>query len=254
MPSLQETSQPRPDDSPASNGGNNRVSQEDVTSNAWSAMSTIIHEVDERKIQGYKEDIDTFLVFAGLFSAVLTAFLIESYQGLQQDPMEVMVALMQQVAIQTYSYSLNAGFLNSTAPPFSQPRLGFQPSVNAVRVNVLWFASLTLSLMSASFGILVKQWLREYLAGDYTSPQARLRVRHYRNPGLDKWKVFEIAAILPLLLQLSLASFFVGLCIFTADVHTTVAHTTLPLVAGWGFLFIASALVPAFSPRCPYKT
>ncbi|KAI0691122.1 hypothetical protein BC835DRAFT_1249854, partial [Cytidiella melzeri] len=52
---------------------------------------------DERKIKDYKEDIDTFLVFAGLFSAVLTAFLVESYQGLQQDPMEVMVALMQQV-------------------------------------------------------------------------------------------------------------------------------------------------------------
>ncbi|KAI0681957.1 hypothetical protein BC835DRAFT_987271 [Cytidiella melzeri] len=31
-------------------------------------------------------------------------------------------------------------------------------------------------------------------------------------------------------------------------------HTTLPLVVGWGFLFIAAALAPAFSPRCPYKT
>ncbi|KAI0691117.1 hypothetical protein BC835DRAFT_133037 [Cytidiella melzeri] len=255
MAPTEDTSQPSPGDHPASKEEYDGVLSDDINTSAWSAMSSIIHEVDERKIKGYKEDIDTFLVFAGLFSAVLSAFLVESYQGLQQDPMEVMVALMQQVALQTYSYSLNAGFLNSTVPPLSQQTLfAFQPSVNAVRVNVLWFASLTLSLISASFGILVKQWLREYLAGDYTSPQARLRVRHYRNPGLDNWKVFEIAAILPLLLQLSLALFFIGLCIFTADVHSTIGHTTLPLVAAWGFLFVASAIAPAFSPRCPYKT
>ncbi|KAI0691121.1 hypothetical protein BC835DRAFT_133189 [Cytidiella melzeri] len=149
---------------------------------------------------------------------------------------------------------MNSGFLNSTASPSFQPQIAFQPSVNAIRVNVLWFASLTLALISASFGILVKQWLREYLAGDYTSPQARLRVRHYRNPGLEKWEVFEIAAMLPLLLQLSLALFFIGLCFFTADIHSSVGHTTLPLVAGWGFLFISAAFAPAFSPRCPYKT
>ncbi|KAI0691133.1 hypothetical protein BC835DRAFT_133728 [Cytidiella melzeri] len=249
-----DTSQTRPDDLSAPNEKQDGVISDNFATNAWSTMSGIIHEVDERKIKGYKEDIDTFLVFAGLFSAVLTAFLVESYQGLQQDPSQVMIALMQQVVIQTYSYSLNAGLLNSTAPPLSQPLLAFQPSLYAVRVNILWFASLTLTLISASFGILVKQWLREYLAGDYTSPQARLRVRHYRNPGLDNWKVFEIAAMLPLLLQLALALFFIGLCFFTAGVHTTVGHTTLPLVAGWGFLFISAAFAPAFSPRCPYKT
>ncbi|KAI0093088.1 hypothetical protein BDY19DRAFT_407332 [Irpex rosettiformis] len=164
-----------------------------------------------------------------------------------------MLLLMQQLTTQTHSYSLNGGFLNSTAPPM--PTIPeFTPTVNAIRVNVLWFASLTLSLVSASFGILVKQWLREYLAGEYTSPQARLRIRHFRTPGLDHWKVFEIAAILPLLLQLSLALFLIGLCFFTADVHDTIGHTTLPLVAGWGFLFIAASFAPALSPRCPYKT
>ncbi|KAI0688465.1 hypothetical protein BC835DRAFT_1284579, partial [Cytidiella melzeri] len=180
----------------------------------WSAMSKIVREVDAEKIQDYKEDIDTILVFAGLFSAVMTAFLIESYQNLSQDPNVVMILLLQQVALQTNSYVINAGFLNSTIPPLIPTLPAFQPSANAIRVNVLWFASLTLSLVSASFGILVKQWLREYLAGEYTSPQARLRIRHFRNPGLDHWKVFEIAAILPLLLQLSLGLFLIGLCFF----------------------------------------
>ncbi|KAI0797270.1 hypothetical protein BC629DRAFT_258597 [Irpex lacteus] len=86
----------------------------------------------------------------------------------------------------------------------------FQPSSADIRVNVLWFASLLFSLIAASFGILVKQWLREYMAVQNTSPQARLRLRHLRYPELAKWKVFEIAALLPLILQLSLSLFLLG--------------------------------------------
>ncbi|KAI0798707.1 hypothetical protein BC629DRAFT_243365 [Irpex lacteus] len=223
------------------------------TGTGWSAMARIVREIDEQKIQNYKDDIDTILVFAGLFSAVMTAFLVESYHNLSQDPTQVMVLLMRQLTMQTHSYTMNGGFLNSTAPPL--PAIPeFTPTTNAIRVNVLWFASLTLSLVSASFSILVKQWLQEYLSGEFTSPQARIRIRHFRYPGLDHWKVFEIAAALPLLLQLSLALFFVGLCFFTADVHNTVGHTTLPLVAAWAFLFLIVSLAPALSPRCPYKT
>jgi hypothetical protein len=183
----------------------------------------------------------------------MAAFLVESYQNLRQDPTDLIILLMQQVTTQTHSYVLTGTSLNSTAPPLSQLPT-FTPSVNAIRVNVLWFASLTLSLVSASFAILVKQWLREYLAGDYTSPQARLRIRHFRNPGLAHWSVFEIAAVLPLLLQLSLALFLIGLCFFTSEVHRTIGHTTIPLVAAWVFLFVASSFGPAISPRCPYKT
>ena len=166
-----------------------------------------------------------------------------------------MIDLLRQIASQTSSYSINPNFVNATVVALAPAsNTTFTPPVNAVRVNVLWFASLTLSLISASFGILVKQWLREYLAVEYTSPQARLRPRHFRNPGLYEWGVFEIAAILPVLLQLSLGLFFVGLCFFTADVHDSIGHTTLPLVAGWALLFIAATVSPIFSPRCPYKS
>lgn len=184
----------------------------------------------------------------------MTSFLIESYQNLRQSSMDLVVILLQQLVRQTGTYSINNDFLNSTSVAIEPMIPAFEPTTNAVRVNVLWFASLVLSLVSASFGILVKQWLREYLAGEYTSPQARLRIRHFRNPGLEHWKVFEIAAILPVLLQLSLALFLIGLCFFTLDVHDTIGHTTLPLVAGWAFLFISASFAPSLSPRCPYKT
>lgn len=238
----------------------------------WSTMAAIVRNVDEQKIKHYKEDIDSILVFvrglfvcttdtnpilsvqAGLFSTVMTSFLVESYKNLSEDPKDIEIVLLRQIASQTHSYTLTAGSLNSTATPFTQNAPQFRPSANSIAVNILWFASLSLSLIGASLAILVKQWLREYLAGEYTSPQAHLRIRHFRNPGLRHWKVFEIAAIVPLLLQLCLALFLIGLCFFTAEVHSTIGHVTLPLVAGWGFLVMSATLAPVFSPRCPYKT
>lgn len=189
---------------------------------------------------------------AGLFSAVLTAFLIESYSNLLEDPATQTLAAIRQLVAQTSSYSFEAGMLNSTTPPLTPQ--AFQASSVDIRVNVLWFASLLFSLITASFSILVKQWLREFLNAENPSPQARLRVRHLRYPQLARWKVFEIAAALPLLLQLALALFFIGLCYFTASVHSSVEYTTLPLVIGWTVCFCTVTILPLVYPRCPYRT
>jgi hypothetical protein len=189
---------------------------------------------------------------------VLTAFLVESYKNLSPDTPSQMLVVMQQVSAQMTSFNTPFGMINSTyqpllpAPPTGEQH--FEPSSSDIRVNVLWFASLVFSLVTASFGILVKQWLREYLAVKNPSPQARLRIRHFRNPELEKWMVVEIAAVLPLLQQLSLALFFIGLCYFTASVHSSIGRTTLPLVAGWAFCFTTVTILPLFFPRCPYKT
>lgn len=179
---------------------------------------------------------------------------MESYNALQQDPKDVTVFLLQQLVLQTHSFVISDGFINSTIsrPSIVKP---FTPSLAAQRLNVLWFASLTLSLISASFSIVVKQWLREFLAMDlkHSSPRGRLRVRHFRIPGLSRYMVLEIASSIPLLLQLSLLLFFIGLCYFTAGVHESIGNTTLPLVASWAFLFVATCTIPAIDPQCPYK-
>ncbi|EKM50873.1 uncharacterized protein PHACADRAFT_212798 [Phanerochaete carnosa HHB-10118-sp] len=215
-------------------------------------MADSVHEIDKDKIENYKDDIDTLLVFAGLYSAVLSAFVVESYTDLQPDPNTQITFLLERIANQTQSYTITSGTLNSTAePPPVFPR--FSAPLWAVRVNGLWFASLIVSLATASFSMLVKQWLREYLAVEYTAPQERLRARQYRKPGVEKWKVLEIAAMLPMLLQLSLGLFFIGLCIFTTNIDERMGLTSVPLICGWAFLFIATTLAPLVSPRCPYK-
>lgn len=164
-----------------------------------------------------------------------------------------MINILWQISSQTNNYTVTPGHVNSTTP-FASTASSFTPSVAAERVNVCWFASLVLSLSTASFGILVKQWLREYLAIDNSKPEERLRIRHHRYLGLKSWKLFEIAAFLPLILQLSLALFFIGLCFFTASVHHSIGITSLVLVSGWALFFTFALLAPVLSSRCPYKT
>ena len=162
-----------------------------------------------------------------------------------------MVYLLERIANQTQSYTITSTAMNSTAQ--ISPPSPFVAPEWALRVNGLWFASLIVSLATASLSMLVKRWLREYLAVEWTSPQERLRARQYRKPALDKWKVFEIAAVLPMLLQVSVGLFFVGLCFFTASVDWRMARTSMSLVSAWAFFLIATTLLPLCSPRCPYK-
>lgn len=178
-----------------------------------------------------------------------------SYNLLQEDSIGESLIVLRQISNQTAAYILYQGTLLNTTAILPSPPAPFEPSTAAIVVNSLWFASLIVSLATASFGILIKQWLREYMACKATtSPQGRMRLRHFRSPGLETWKVFEIAAALPLLIQLSLALFFVGLCAFTADAHPTVGRTTLPLVIAWALFFCIVLICPMFSARCPYKT
>lgn len=178
--------------------------------------------------------------------------MIESYKNLSQDPADLTVQILLQVSQQLSSYHVNGQFSNSTIPSFHLPT--FTPTRPMIIVNMMWFGSLTISLMAASYGMLVKQWLREYLANRDASPLARLRIRCFRYPALAKWKVFEIVAILPLLLQLALGLFFVGLCYFTSSIHPAIQWTVIPLVSIWASLLISATLAPVVSARCPYKT
>ncbi|KAJ3542077.1 hypothetical protein NM688_g6009 [Phlebia brevispora] len=217
---------------------------------AWAMIDKTVRNVDEDKVKDCTDDIDTLLVFAGLYSGILTAFLIESYKALQEDPQDVMVQLLRQSA--TQSYVFNGRFLNSTSPIL--PSEPYQAPTWAIRVNVCWFFSLVLSLSTASYGILVKQWLREYLAIDRISHQERIRIRHFRHQGIKDWRLYDIAAVLPVILQISLALFFLGLCFFTAAVHSSIGITSAVLVSAWAAFIVFAILAPLFSSRCPFKT
>ncbi|KAJ7578606.1 hypothetical protein C8J56DRAFT_968557, partial [Mycena floridula] len=93
--------------------------------------------------------MDGILLFAALFSAVVTAFIIESYKLLSPDPAALTLLILYQISQQLANGSQTIAFLpNPSQIPFS-------PSTPAVLTNIFWFLSLALSLTCALAATLI---------------------------------------------------------------------------------------------------
>ncbi|ESK89467.1 hypothetical protein Moror_16126 [Moniliophthora roreri MCA 2997] len=143
---------------------------------SWERLIREVNRYDDAMVKNWKEEIDTQLVFAGLFSAVVTAFAVESYQWLSEDPADTTVVLLTQLSMQ---------LSNLTTIPHE--RTPFQPDASSIRINCFWFLSLIFSLTSGLFGLLCKQWLREHERDIPTrTPGEALALRQLRRDSLAK--------------------------------------------------------------------
>ncbi|KAJ6457643.1 hypothetical protein C8R45DRAFT_844241 [Mycena sanguinolenta] len=186
----------------------------DENARVWLAYNDEANAYDTDWIGALADSLDILLVFAGLFSAVLTTFVAQTSQLL---------------SVQS-------------------------PSGNDLWVNGLWFTSLTISLCVALFAVLSKQWLRQYLSIVTRSARDQALIRQFRFEGLKTWRVQEIVGVLPIPLHLSLILFLVGLVVFLhplsivlAWVSGVITLTTIALYAGANFL-------PLLFIDCPYRT
>jgi hypothetical protein len=133
---------------------------------------------------------------------------------LEQDPSDVMADAL-------IFFINNAA--NSTRTPYS--RAPFSPPSFAVSVNCLLFASLSSSIVAALASVVSLQWVAEYDAAvsrSGSSPEDRVKRRQFRYGGMEKWKMIEIIAALPVFLYCSLVLFFAGLGQWMWNVNTTV--------------------------------
>ncbi|KAJ7672118.1 hypothetical protein B0H17DRAFT_1084504 [Mycena rosella] len=80
----------------------------------WSVYISEAEKYDKALVESWREEMDGMPIFAGLFSASLTAFIIESYKTLTPDSGDTAAALLAQVSNQ-----LAAGASGTT---FQSPR------------------------------------------------------------------------------------------------------------------------------------
>ena len=91
---------------------------------------------------------------------------------------------------------------------------------------MLWFLSLSISLIAALFAILVQQWLQAYpVHGGVFSARDGACLRMFRFQALSNWKVPDVIAVLPVLLQSALVLFLVGLINLLWSLNVTIAVT-----------------------------
>ncbi|KAK0479959.1 hypothetical protein EDD18DRAFT_1086203, partial [Armillaria luteobubalina] len=120
---------------------------------AWRTCLEESATSDGEMVEGWRDGLDVLLVFAGLFSAVVTTFVVQTSQRLQIDYGEITTLLLIEL-INVQRSALNGSLVNDV------PRtdLTFSPSTSDSWVNGLWFTSLSLSLSTALFAVLTKQW------------------------------------------------------------------------------------------------
>ncbi|KAI0364347.1 hypothetical protein BV20DRAFT_1057264 [Pilatotrama ljubarskyi] len=219
---------------------------------AFSSAAEVVQKHSSEIVDRWNKEIDTYLVFAGLFSAILTAFNVQSYQMLQgPSPPDLNTVVLQQISQQLRSFSINPPFINTTHPTL--PASFLSTSVDAassppvlqwgIWLNITWFSGLILSLAAAVMGITVKQWLNEYASGLFGNSRDTARLRQYRFKNLLKWHVGVVVMTIPLLLQFSLALFFAGLLILLWNLHHAVASVASALVGFVAVFIVCTALL-----------
>ena len=147
---------------------------------------------------------------AALFAGFLSAFLIELLNRLEPDPLDT----IQDVLI--YQTQM---MRNSSLGPYVQA--DFSPPEYIVVVNVLFYASLGVMLLAAFIAMLIKTWVDEFNRGlqGMTIPEQRAKTREFRYLGMEYWKLHWMVALQPLLIQLSLILFAVGLVVFLFHIN-----------------------------------
>ena len=188
--------------------------------NEMAAVDDNIWEVEWRDLA------DTVLVFVcmctlddiwlliwfqdGLFAAFLSAFLVFLIPKLEPNStdvaMDILIHISQQLS-------------NSTTPAFVPT--AFQASSNAIAVNMVFFLSLAFVLVDAFLAMLVKGWLQEFDRGwrKYNVAHLRAQERERRLQEFDSWKLHELVALLPILIQGSLLLFSVGMLLLIFPLH-----------------------------------
>ncbi|PBK79406.1 hypothetical protein ARMGADRAFT_872261, partial [Armillaria gallica] len=184
------------------------------TSSVWRAYSDESRNYDTDMLQDQRGQVNILLVFAGLFSAVVSNFITASSSDFQPDYQRMSaVLLFDQINIQRAL--ANGTSLNDISTSGTNPTAPFTPSSNGVLINGLWLTSLALSLVTAFFAILVDALYSHYLSPIPGQPQVRARTRHFRYKGLIKWRLRACIGFLQLLLHLSLMTFMWGFALST---------------------------------------
>ncbi|KAH9971816.1 hypothetical protein BGW80DRAFT_1174037, partial [Lactifluus volemus] len=217
----------------------------------WALCILQANEYDTAMVKGWKADMDGILIYTGVFSVTVAAFVIESVKLLQPDSSAVTAQLLRQATQQLAAISNG---VHLVTPPTTDD--AFRPPHYAVRVNILWFLSLCLGLSCALLATLVQQWARRYLrlAHVDTTPLRCVRTRTYLFHGVESFHTRWVVENISLLMHAAIFLFFAGLVEFLFAINHEVATVILVTVCIFGAVYISLTAFPVLYYHCPYQT
>ncbi|KAJ7164285.1 hypothetical protein C8R46DRAFT_998056, partial [Mycena filopes] len=222
---------------------------ESASAKLWGVYVSEAEKYDRALVESWRSDMDGMLIFTGLFSASLTAFIVESYKTLLPDSGDSTVVLLTQISLQLAASANGTTFVIPAPIPFTPPTA-------YVVCNALWFISLGFSLTCALIATLLEQWARDYLhkTNMHSAPVVRARIFAYLFYGLKRFKLHVVVELVPLLLHSSLVFFFAGLVAFLLPVNTVLVAITSCVLGLTLVIYSFLTVLPILWPDCPYRT
>ncbi|KAI0316070.1 hypothetical protein OF83DRAFT_1060929, partial [Amylostereum chailletii] len=205
-----------------------------------------VEDEDSILVENWKGDADGILTFTSLFSAAVSAFLVESCKYLKPNPDEEAVAILAQISRQVASATGNCSYTPE------QPNRG--PSPAAYIVNTFWLASLVTSIYCAMLATLVRQWARKYLNGARRVSPDRAKAREFFQSGVVKFRMELVVKSLSAFLHISVFFFLAGLVKGLWEINHTIAFTTLGVGIVSMLVYAVFTVLPMVWPDCPYFT
>ena len=194
---------------------------------------------------------------AGLFSAVLTAFVVPKIQDLKVNSADQSayyqkqtVQLLDQISQQLAS----SGDQIPTNFNLPLPYPTFHPSASDRRVNIFWLISLVCSLSATLLATLVQQWVRAYMRvfQQSSNPLKTARIRHFLFEGTKRLPT--VADFVPGLIHVSLILFFCGFGDLIFQIDKTVFIATMIPIVICVCLYIYCVVESIRNPQSPYRT
>ncbi|KAI4521897.1 hypothetical protein K525DRAFT_269411 [Schizophyllum commune Loenen D] len=207
---------------------------------------------DAELVDGWRETLDVLLVFTGLFSAVVTAFVVQSSQALKPDYAQISVSLLAEMMALQRAWA--SGSSIDDVPRSSLALDAVTASALDYWCNGLWYTSLALSMSAALMAVLIKQWLLAYRSNVSGTPKHQALARQFRLVGVERWNVPLIVGLLPMLLHIALLLFFVGLALYVFTFDSAIACVVVALAVAVYALYVVANVLPMLDSQCPYKT
>ncbi|KAH9830204.1 uncharacterized protein C8Q71DRAFT_686570, partial [Rhodofomes roseus] len=232
---------------------------------AWSTLAKEAWSHEKERIERWRNEIDALLVFAGLFSAVVTAFVAQYYAVLLPAPdFNTNILQQQMLILERISSQLGApGSAASITGSALATSMGSLPSSSSPStppppprwIATLWFISLVFSLSAASVALAINQWLNFHVERTAlrSAPQ-KVWTWRLRRDAIDRWKVESMVSLLPCLLQIALVLFLVGIIGYLQEIG---ADITIPSMVFIGILFlflVITSTLPALVEYSPHKS
>ncbi|KZT63801.1 hypothetical protein DAEQUDRAFT_760304 [Daedalea quercina L-15889] len=220
-----------------------------------SRLADKVCERERERVKRWRNEINSLLIFAGLFAAVITGFGVQYYTILQPPAPDYNTRTLEIISFQLASLVNQTN--DTSGRPFSSATLCSSPDTHPAPTYIaaLWFAALVCGLAAASIAISVNQWLNNLLtpAGlSGSGPHEQLRVWNLRHETFQRWRLAVFIDIPSVLLQIALILFLAGLVGYLWLLSVKIALPSLVLVALLMVFLLVTTIAPVVLAYTPF--